>query len=233
MWTAEEDARLIILMQSPAPPTLQSLTRLFPGRDLTLIAERWKKVLNPSLVKGAWTRAEDEVILAHVTEVGARDWSKVAESLPGRVAKQCRERWTNHLSPSLVHEDWTPAEDATLADLHARLGNKWTAISRSLPGRSDNDVKNRWNSSLRRRIERRRAGEPEFKKRGRKPRVQTPETPAPQGSPQSEPDRNVIAQFSPQIMIGLVAQTIPPPMDEKSLKENRAMLEELLTRNGT
>ena len=63
------------------------------------------------------------------------------------MAKQCRERWLNHLDPSLKKGGWTAEEDAILAAAQARWGNAWARVFRLLPGRSENAVKNRWNSA--------------------------------------------------------------------------------------
>jgi hypothetical protein len=147
-----------------------TLLPLFPGKTTQQINDRWEKVLNPRLIKGSWTGAEDEIILSHVTRHGAKDWVQLAEQLPGRIGKQCRERWTNHLSPLVTRAAWSVDEDEKLIELHGRFGNQWTIIASLLTGRTDNDVKNRWNSSLRLRLERRLKGEPEFRKRGRKPK---------------------------------------------------------------
>jgi hypothetical protein len=88
-----------------------------------------------------------------VSEVGVKDWVTLAMRLPGRLGKQCRERWRNHLDPDVNREAWTEQEDQLLIDWHEKIGSKWVKIAEYLPGRSDNAIKNRWNSTLSKRIE--------------------------------------------------------------------------------
>ena len=80
-------------------------------------------------------------------------WSKIAEFLPGRSGKQIRERFVNHLDPNLKKSEWTDDEEAILIGMHKHHGNKWTLISKNLPGRSDNDVKNHWYSTIARKFQ--------------------------------------------------------------------------------
>ena len=67
----------------------------------------------------------------------------------GRTGKQCRERWLNHLRPDLNKGPWTAEEDAALVEAHRAVGNRWSEIARRLPGRPENAIKNRWNSTVR------------------------------------------------------------------------------------
>ena len=170
IWTKEEDDLLMKLAQSCTSISWSGISKYFPAKTAPQLAGRWEKVLNPKLVKGSWTREEDEAILAFVQSNGDKDWSKLAVILNGRTGKQCRERFRNHLDPNLSKTAWTVEEDQMLVDLHARFGNSWTKISSFFNGRTDNSIKNRWNSTIKKRLDRIEKGEPLVMKRGRKPK---------------------------------------------------------------
>ncbi|KAL5231392.1 hypothetical protein ABZP36_030168 [Zizania latifolia] len=99
--------------------------------------------------KRPWTAEEDEALRRRVRDHGRQKWAEIALGLPGRGPKSCRLRWWQHLSPELDSGAFTPDEDALIVEQQRVHGNKWATIARCLPGRSDNAVKNRWNSTLR------------------------------------------------------------------------------------
>ncbi|KAL7713093.1 Transcription factor MYB23 [Entamoeba marina] len=92
----------------------------------------------------SWTQQEDLFLEKAVEIYGARNWRLIAEMVPNRTRKQCRERYCNHLDPSINKTIWTSEEDAILAELHQQVGNKWSYIKKYLPGRTANTIKNRF-----------------------------------------------------------------------------------------
>lgn len=95
-----------------------------------------------------WTEEEDSRLTELVLEMGPKQWTMIAERLGTRAGKQCRERWKNQLDPEIDHSPFTEADDARILQLVAEMGTKWAEISKMMPGRTENGVKNRYYSGL-------------------------------------------------------------------------------------
>ncbi|XP_073137943.1 transcription factor MYB16-like [Henckelia pumila] len=107
------------------------------------------------LKKGPWTREEDQKLLAYIAQHGHGSW-RILPAKAGlqRCGKSCRLRWTNYLRPDIKRGKLSPQEEKTIIRLHALLGNRWSAIAAHLPKRTDNEIKNYWNTRLKKRLSR-------------------------------------------------------------------------------
>ncbi|KAF2317435.1 hypothetical protein GH714_022260 [Hevea brasiliensis] len=103
--------------------------------------------------KGAWTKEEDQRLIEYIRIHGEGCWRSLPKAAGLlRCGKSCRLRWINYLRPDLKRGNFTDEEDELIIKFHSLLGNKWSLIAGRLPGRTDNEIKNYWNTHIKRKL---------------------------------------------------------------------------------
>ncbi|MED6175559.1 hypothetical protein PIB30_079536 [Stylosanthes scabra] len=113
--------------------------------------ESGEKICRGKTKKGPWTLSEDIMLREYVMKYGEGNWNSVQKNSGlARCGKSCRLRWANHLRPNLKKGSFSKEEEDLIVQLHAKLGNKWARMAAQLPGRTDNEIKNFWNTRVKR-----------------------------------------------------------------------------------
>jgi len=159
-WTEEEDDQLKELVEKHSEDwklIAEALPESSSGKRTESQCEtRWSQLQNKTgndwdspgddsnynksasgtpITRGPWSEEEDSKVVDFVRRHGAKRWSVIAAQLPGRIGKQCRERWHNHLNPEISKEAWKESEDRIILECHISMGNKWAEIAKRLRGR--------------------------------------------------------------------------------------------------
>ena len=121
-----------------------------PGRNDSQCQYKFNQDKKSTIQKSNWVKREDEELVKLIRENGTKQWSQIANQLNSnlnvtRYGKQCRVRWVNFLNPEIKNDPFSLTEDILILQKRLSIGNKWSEIIKEMPGRTENNVKNRFN----------------------------------------------------------------------------------------
>ena len=149
-WTREEDELLIVLAEKFNEKHWKEISKRFVNKNSLQCFSRYKRI-RPGIIKGSWKKEEDLKIL-NLVEKHGKSWSKIAKLFGSRNGKQIRDRFINVLDPEIKKGKFLEEEDLTLVSLFKSLGPKWATIAKFFPNRTADMIKNRFHSSIKKRI---------------------------------------------------------------------------------
>ena len=149
-WTREEDELLISLAEKYNEKHWKEISKMFVNKNSLQCFSRYKRI-RPGIIKGSWKKEEDQEILRLVNKYG-KAWSKISKMLNTRNGKQIRDRFINVLDPEIKKGKFTEEEDKKLISLFQQFGPKWATISKYYPNRTADMIKNRFHSSIKKKL---------------------------------------------------------------------------------
>ena len=150
IWSKEEDEMLKEAVKMHNGKNWKLIATKVPGRGSTQCSQRWRRI-QPYKNRFPWT-SEEDCSLAELVHKYGQNWSIIASSLPGRTGKQVRERYLNNLDPNINRNRFTSEEDEKIIELYANFGPKWKEISKEFFGRTENMIKNRFYSHIKKKL---------------------------------------------------------------------------------
>lgn len=149
-WTREEDQILIDAANKFKQRCWTKVSMFFTNKNPAQCRARYKRI-RPGIVKGAWTKQEDELISSYVNTMG-KNWALISKLMPTRNGKQIRDRFLNYLDPIINKVKFTDEEDKLIIHQYIQHGSKWSVIAKYFDGRTGDMIKNRFYSCLKRKI---------------------------------------------------------------------------------
>lgn len=145
-WTKEEDTLLIKLAEKYREKHWKEISKNFVNKNALQCFSRYKRI-RPGIIKGSWSREEDEKIF-QLVQIYGKSWSKISKILVTRNGKQIRDRFINVLDPQIKKGKFTEEEDNALVRFYVYYGPKWATIAKHFPNRTADMIKNRFHSSI-------------------------------------------------------------------------------------
>jgi len=142
IWSADEDRILLDLIKTGKTKDWKKISTYFKNKSPIQCSARFKRI-NPINNKGKWTNEEDEHLLKMIGLYG-KNWSKITKHFKSRTGKQMRDRYLNVLSPEFIKDKFDEKEDEIIIDMYKKLGTNWAEISKHLPRRTPDMIKNRF-----------------------------------------------------------------------------------------
>ena len=147
-WSPEEDKILSNCIKKLNIKNFTEISKKIPGRTANQCRVRWKKI-RKVLKRGQFSLHEDELLKEWIEKIGPKHWEQCGKFIQGRSGKQCREHWNNCLNPELIKGDWTTEEDFLIMHFYEKCNGSWKKINDLFNGRTENSIKNRFFSQLR------------------------------------------------------------------------------------
>lgn len=149
-WTKDEDVLLLELAKKYNSKCWKKISCNFDDKTPLQCFSRFKRI-RPGIIKGSWTKEEDDKIIEMV-KIHGKSWSKISKILPSRNGKQIRDRFINILDPSIKKGKFSLEEDLKLLNLYKTFGTKWAMISKFFDNRTADMIKNRYHSSIKKNL---------------------------------------------------------------------------------